>query len=201
MKYIIMAAGLGTRWNNYLGIPKHLIEINGETLLGRTTRLLKENGINDYVITSNDPRYAQYGQIIAQTHYDCEIDRFEEIITEDSICYLYGDVYYTENAIKTIVNTPTEEVLFFGHEWEIFAIKIVNKDLFFNCKAKVKELFLSHKINRCIGWEVYRCMNNIPYEEHKITNRYIKILDGTDDIDYPYEYEEFKTKIEGGANE
>ena len=37
MKYIIMAAGMGTRWNNYLGVPKHLIELNGETLLGRTT--------------------------------------------------------------------------------------------------------------------------------------------------------------------
>ena len=27
MKYVIMAAGNGTRWNNYLGVPKHLIEI------------------------------------------------------------------------------------------------------------------------------------------------------------------------------
>ena len=66
MKYIIMAAGKGTRWNNYLGIPKHLIEINGETLLARTTRLLKENGIKNYIITSSDERYKQYGTTIPQ---------------------------------------------------------------------------------------------------------------------------------------
>lgn len=201
MKYIIMAAGLGTRWENYLGVPKHLIEINGETLLGRTTRLLKENGIEDYIITCIDPSYAEYGPTMPQSKYDCEIDRFEEVQTDDSICYLYGDVYYTENAMRTIVNTPVDDVLFFGHEWEIFAIKIIDKDLFYKCKSTVKDLYLSHKINRCIGWEVYRCMHSIPYEEHRITDRYIKILDGTDDIDYPYEYEECKKKWEGVVNE
>ena len=39
-------------------------------------------------------------------------------------------------------------------------------------------------------------MHNIPYEEHKITGRYVKILDGTDDIDYPQDYEAFKKKWE-----
>lgn len=62
MRYIIMAAGKGTRWNNHLGVPKHLVKINGETLLGRTTRLLKENDINNYVITTSDSRYAEYGK-------------------------------------------------------------------------------------------------------------------------------------------
>ena len=42
MKYIIMADGQGNRWDNFNNIPKHLIEINNETLLSRTVRLLKE---------------------------------------------------------------------------------------------------------------------------------------------------------------
>lgn len=197
MKYIIMCAGNGTRWNNHLGIPKHLIEINNETLLGRTTRLLKENGITDYVITGNDERYSQYGELISQTNNDCEIDRFEESIVDDDVCYLYGDVYYTENAIKTIINTETKDVTFFGHEFEIFAIKIKNLDLFFTHKHKVKELYLEGKIDRCIGWEIYRSINNILFDEHRITEKYIKILDDTDDIDYPEDYETFKLKLEG----
>lgn len=197
MKYIIMAAGLGTRWNNYLGVPKHLIEINGETLLGRTTRLLKENGINDYVITCEDPRYAQYGPTSPQTYHDCEIDRFEEKLVDGPVCYLYGDVYYTTNAIKTIIETPANDILFFGHEGEIFAVKVKDRELFSKHKSKVKELYLSHKINRCIGWEIYRSLNNIPFNQHIISNRYIKILDGTDDIDYPVDYELFKEKMKG----
>ena len=200
MKYIVMAAGMGTRWNNYLGVPKHLIELNGETLLGRTTRLLRENGITDYVITCEDPRYAQYGPTAAQTKHDCEIDRFEESLVDGPVCYLYGDVYYSDYAMKTIVNTETDNILFFGHEWEIFAIKIQNTELFFSHKNKVKDLYLSNQINRCIGWEVYRSLNNIPFDQHIISNMYIKILDETDDIDYPYEYEEFKNRIEGVDN-
>ena len=196
-KYIIMAAGAGTRWGNYLGVPKHLIEFNGETLLGRTTRLLKENGITDYVITCSDPRYAQYGPTAEQTKHDCEVDRFEETLTDGPICYLYGDVFYSENAIKTIVNTEPKDVLFFGHEWEIFAIKIKDRNLFFSNKSRVKNLYLSGRINRCIGWEVYRSMHGIPFLKHIISDRYMKIIDETDDIDYPYEYEEFKKRVEG----
>lgn len=196
MKYIIMAAGKGTRWNNYLGIPKHLVKINGETLLARTTRLLKKYGVEDYLITCNNHCYAAYGKTIDQSLHDCEIDRFEEFPTDEPICYLYGDVYYSEAAINTIVNTKVKDVLFFGHNYEIFAIKVQNKDLFYKHKHYVKQLFLNKEISRCIGWEIYRSMNNIPFDEHKITARYIKILDGTDDIDYPADYEKFKARIE-----
>ena len=189
MKYIIMAAGQGKRWGNYLGVPKHLVEINGETLLGRTTRLLKKYNV-DYIITSSDERYKQYGKVIPQTYLDCEIDRFED--TEDQqVCYLYGDVYYTEEAIKNIVETQTDEILFFGSEFEIFAVKVVNKDLFMLHKQKVKDLYMNGAINRCIGWEIYRSLNQIPFNEHKITDRYFLIMDGTDDIDYPDDYERF----------
>ncbi len=203
MKYVIMAAGKGTRWNDYLGVPKHLVEINGETLLGRTTRLLKENGINDYVITSEDSRYAQYGPIAAQTSNDCEIDRFEESLVQDSVCYLYGDVYYTEEAIKTIINTDTKDIQYFGSKYEIFAIKINQSFIqsFFNIKNIIKQKYLSGEINRCIGWETYRYLHNIPFDEHIITDHYTYILDGTDDIDYPDDYENFKQRMEEMNND
>lgn len=191
MLYVIMCAGNGTRWNNYLGIPKHLIEINGETLLGRTTRLLKENGITDYIITGNDERYKQYGTLIAQTCNDCEIDRFEESVVKNEVCYLYGDVYYTEEAIKTIIYTDTDDILFFGNNDEIFAIKIKNTQKFFKHKNIVKEKYLKEDIWRCIGWEVYRSLNNISFDKHEIKNMFVKILDETNDIDYPEDYENF----------
>ena len=198
MKYIIMCAGNGKRWGNYLGIPKHFVKINGETLIGRTTRLLKENGIKDYIITTSDERYKEYGETRPQTYNDCEVDRFEDI-DEEEICYLYGDVYYSENAIKTIINTPTDEILFFGSEMEIFGIKIVNKDLFMEHKNKVKEAFLKKKIDRCIGWEVYKSLNDIPLNEYAITERFCLIEDETDDIDCPKNYLDFIYKIEGGG--
>lgn len=190
MKYIIMAAGEGKRWNNYLGVPKHLIEINGETLLGRTTRLLKENGIEDYVITSSDERYKEYGKVIEQSKHDCEVDRFEEL--GEPVCYLYGDVYYSEAAIKTIINTEAEDIKFFGSCVEIFAVKVKDLKLFYKHKSRVKKMYLDGEIGRCIGWEVYRSLNGIPFNQHIINSRYVHIEDETDDIDYPKDYEKFK---------
>ena len=189
MKYIIMAAGDGKRWKNYMGIPKHLVKINGETLLERTTRLLKENNVN-YAITGHDMRYTEYGDLLPQTYHDCEVDRFEQF--SESLCYLYGDVYYSEDAIKTIIETPADDIMFFGSEEEIFAVKVNDLPLFYKYKNKVKNLYMQGKINRCIGWEVYRCLNGIPFDRHIITKRYTKILDETDDIDYPEDYEKFK---------
>lgn len=195
MRYVIMADGDGKRWNNYMGIPKHLVQINGEPILARTVRLLRENGINDIVITSRDERY-NYATRIPQTIRDCEIDRFEASIVDDEVCYIYGDVYYTTEAIKTIVSTITTDIMFFGSNFEIFAIKVMNMKYFMTCKQAVKDLYINKKINRCIGWEIYRYMHNIPFEKHLITDHYTFILDETDDIDYPSDYEMFKEKIE-----
>lgn len=194
MKYIIMAAGEGKRWHNYLGIPKHLVEINDETLLGRTTRLLRENGIEDYEITANNEIYGQYGKIVEQSEKDCEIDRFTRV--GEPVCFLYGDVYYTEEAIKTIINAGVRDVVFLGSGQEIFAVKVNDLELFYEHKNKVKELYLSGKIGRCIGWELYRSINGIPLDKHWINGRYIYIEDDTDDIDYPEDYDNFRLKRE-----
>lgn len=194
MKYIIMAAGDGKRWNNYLGKPKHLIEINGETLLERTTRLLKENGINDYVITGNDERYAKYGKLIPQSNHDCEIDRFEEV--NEPVCYLYGDVYYTDLAMRIITKTNTDEIMFFGSFEEIFAIKIHDYKKFYQHKNQVKQYYLQQRINRCIGWEVYRSLGTIDFRTHEFNGRYTYILDDTNDFDYPSDLVEFNAKME-----
>ena len=198
MRYIIMADGEGKRWGNYLGIPKHLIEIDGEPIIKRTVRLLKENGIKDedIFITSRDERYV-WAQRVLQTVRDCEIDRFEESIVNGPVCYMYGDVYYTEDAMKTIVNYETDDIMFFGSDWEIYAIKAQNIKHFLKEKNKVKNKYIKGEINRCIGWEIYRSIygllleDEMDFEKHIITDGYVKILDETFDFDTPEDYDEW----------
>jgi len=61
MKYIIMADGKGTRWNNFNNIPKHFIEINGEKIIFRTVRLLNETGVEDSPISAWTYDAVDYG--------------------------------------------------------------------------------------------------------------------------------------------
>lgn len=190
MKYIIMADGKGTRWNNYHDIPKHLIEIGGETLLARTVRLLRENDPQaEIVITSHDPRYEVPGAKRYEPRNNrLEIDRFTAELIADDTCFLYGDTFYSEQVIQKIVHTSAEILLFFGNERSIVAIKVADGDRFRQHVDRVRELFLAGKIEKCIGWQVYQSFEGLPFGEKKIAADYILIQDGTEDFNSPEDY-------------
>ena len=187
MKYIIMADGKGTRWQNYNDIPKHFIEIGGETLLGRTVRLLNEGDKDaDVIITSHDPRYDVPGaRRYEPLNNHLEIDRFTEELIEDNVCFLYGDTYYSQEAMDTILQTETDEMIFFGNERSIVAIKVKDGELFRSHVDNVRKLFLEGKIDKCIGWQVYQSFTGLPFGEKKIGPSYIVLEDGTEDFNSP----------------
>lgn len=196
MKYIIMADGKGTRWNNYRDIPKHFIEIGGETLLARTVRLLRENDARaDIVITSHDPRYEVPGaRRYEPQNNHLEIDRFTEELIADDVCFLYGDTFYSESVIQKIADTPAEKLLFFGNERSIVAIKVADGALFRQHVERVRALFLAGKIEKCIGWQVYQSFEGLPFGEKTIAADYILIQDGTEDFNSPADYNRRTTK-------
>ena len=57
MKYIIMCGGEYDKFKT----PKHLSIIKGERIVDRTIRLLRENGIKDIYISSNNPLFDDCG--------------------------------------------------------------------------------------------------------------------------------------------
>ena len=190
MKYIIMADGKGTRWQNYNDIPKHLIEIDGETLLGRTVRLLNEGDPGcEVIITSHDSRYEFAGaRRYEPLHNHLEIDRFTEELIENDVCFLYGDTFYSENAIATILSTQTDDMIFFGNARSIVAIKVADGALFRRHVDRVRDLFLRGEIEKCIGWQVYQSFTGMPFGEKKIGEKFLVLEDGTEDFNSPEDY-------------
>ena len=171
MRVIIMADGQGKRWGNYTGVPKHLALVNGETILNRTVRLLKENGVNDIYITSHDKRYNIEGTIRYEPKNNVyEIDRFCACypIWEEETMFLYGDVYYTEEAIQTIVNEDKGDFTYFGRfgaskvkcHGEIFAIKVKDREKFNEACMYIRKGLEKGTIKRGIGWETYKYLRD-----------------------------------------
>ena len=196
MRYIIMADGKGTRWQNYNDIPKHFIEINGETLLARTVRLLRE-GDNDceIIITSHDSRYEVDGAVRYEPlNNHLEIDRFTEELIADNVCFLYGDTYYSEEAVNSIIETDAEDILFFGNSSSIVAVKVADGALFKMHVDNVRKLFLEGKIDKCIGWQVYQSFLGLPFGEKKIESKYVVLKDGTEDFNSPDDYNRRKIR-------
>ena len=215
MKYIIMCGGKYDKWKE----PKQLQEVFGHPLVQNTIWQLMDHGIHphDIFISSNDKRFDGFGVTRLEHKNDYETEKGKKIKgywvdgfypTLDEVTYLYGDVFYSPNAIKTIIESKTDNVLFFGSrnlnrhdnfkEWEEpFGFKVVNQRLFRAGIEACKELVDEGKTKRePISWELYRVINGYPVNEHIIGDNYVAIDDITTDIDTLEELEEFKEKFE-----
>ena len=108
MKYIIMCGGHDPE--------RHLVEIKGEPLVARTIRLLKQAGVNDIYISTNSDKFEQFGlplirpEAVERKYW---IDGAFPVLDEPT-CYIFGDVLFSPAAIKTIVETETDDVEFFA---------------------------------------------------------------------------------------
>jgi choline kinase len=188
MKYIIMADGKGTRWNNHQNIPKHFVEVDGETILARVVRLLRTfDSAADVIITSHDPRYEIQGARRYEPQNNVlEIDRFTAELIENDVCFLYGDTYYSEEAMKKIVTYQNGDVTFFGNHRSIVAIKVTNAQTFTHHVSRVRQLFLEGKIPKCIGWQVYQSYFSLPFGDQKpLTDDFVLIDSNTKDVNSP----------------
>lgn len=175
-RYVIMANGKGTRWGGHLGIPKQLIEIEGETLLRRIVRQVTSNDPTaEIVISSSDPRHDTDGALryVPRTN-EIELDRFvDELITENC-CFLYGDTYYTDDAISLIVNSSSDkEVSFYGDQRSIVGVSCHDAKLFRHHLAKVRVAYEVGWIKNCIGWQVYQSFTGRLREELIIDEYFI----------------------------
>lgn len=188
MKYIIMADGKGTRWNNYDNHSKHLCVINGETIIGRTVRLLNEMGISDVIITSHNPEMEFEGA----TRYEPkdnneEIDRFTYEFLDEEVTFLYGDTYYNEDALHKIIETKTDDILFFATSTSIVGVKVIDYVQFKQYIDYIKEQQIVGK-----GWTVYQLSNGLPIGSKEPRENLIMVSEETFDIDSPSEYKVLK---------
>ena len=207
MQYIIMCGGNYKHWEK----PRHLSVVRGEELVARTIRLLRENGIKDIAISSDNPIFEKFGVPILKHDnlYVAMNAKIEEgewfncfYPTEEPACYMFGDVYFSDEAIKTIVETETDDIEFFGSQEpfaknyikthvEPFALKVVNQKHLREAIEKTKELEKEGKFwRKPIMWELWTVIKDTPLQvkageypaEYVVINDYTCDIDWKDDI-------------------
>ena len=207
---IIMCGGYYENFKEH----KSLSIINGERLIERTIRLLKENGIKDYYISSNDDRFKEYGKILKHENTYKQINGTQEgywvdayYPTDKPCIYLHGDVYYSEDAIKTILNYKPKINTMIGNQWalniehkkvgEPFGWIIVNQKKFRKAIEETKILQDEGKCDRMpVSWELYQVLNGHDVNGFDISiDTYLPIYDETIDIDYPEQIEILNKKV------
>lgn len=131
MKYVILCGGKYTKWKS----PRWLTKINGESIVNRTIRLLRENGIANISISFSDetlretlnrecPNIPLIFNGFNDYEYDGEgyekenykgywVNGLRHLDLSDT-CYLFGDVVYSKTAIQKIIKTQTDDIEFFA---------------------------------------------------------------------------------------
>ena len=189
MKYILMCGS--TKISSET--PRHLREVCGEVLIVRTIRLLKEYGVTDMAISSLDARFDVFG--IPRLMHNSEgrwLNCFYPI--DEPVCYVFGDVYFSPAALRTIVDTQTDSIEFFASAppfakeyikpyGEPFAFKVVDTKYFFDCVERAKRYDDEHCFWRsAISWELWQVIKQTPLNIIKYDN-YTVINDYTVDVD------------------
>lgn len=188
MRYIIMAGRGGTA-----EVPRQLWKVCGEHIILRTIRLLRECGVTDIAISTQNDMFKQIGLPILR-HNNCGpwINGFYP--TDEPTCYIFGDVVFSKEAIQTIVETETDSIEFFASappfsaeypkQWaEPFAFKVVDTEYFKQCVDIVRENIGKRVWRRGpIAWELWQIIKHTPVNHIDYTN-YTVINDFTCDVD------------------
>ena len=215
MDVLILIGGKGARWNNFLGVPKHRITIDGEEISQRTVRLCKELGHNPILCDgSNDINtYGIHGEIaLSKEKYTKFHDSMQ--LWKSEMALLYGDIWFSDEGI--------EKILSFKGDWAIAGrhdkpsrLGNVHKELFGFISRNEGTTLLAKTIvdlgnmkfsSMTTGsvrvknlWGVQELLHNYPHlikqthEEYlKVTeNHYIEVNDYTEDFDNPNDYLNF----------
>lgn len=211
MRYIIMCGGNYQYWET----PRQLLKICGEEIVARTIRLLREAGVDDIAISSDNPAFEKFGVPVLKHDNDFTVLSEDGKVTgvdgywmdglyptDEPVTYLLGDVVYSPAAIRTIVDTETNDIEFFASappysdkyikSWpEPFAFKVVDTDHLYQAKQACKAFAeMGYFWRPPIAWELWTCikhgvLKNKPdvYEiNYTIINDYTCDIDAKADI-------------------
>ena len=204
MKYIIMCGGQ-YGWKK----PRQMTEIQGEPIVARTIRLLRQEGVADIAISASDRRFARFGVPVITHENDFLVENGRVVRGSwanaffpmaDPACYIFGDVVFSQEGIRKIVKTNTDGILFFGStppfsplfikEYaEPFAFKVNDQKRFRAAIDFVNAnlgtgIFCRHPI----AWELWQVINGFDVREIDFDS-VTAINDYTCDIDNPKDAE------------
>jgi len=201
-RIVILAAGDGTRWENFRGTTKHHTTVEGETLIERQIRQFSQHTSDIVMVAKNltenfssvkvftpeqDPRWLDMAKFKSSN----------EFWGDERTVLAFGDVYFTDEAIDSIVNDD-QEITFYLRKRKSSITGKPYKEIFalsFNASAKPKlqrwiEELIDQKIaNVSGGWFLYfKMLEELNLDLSDGFEReigFVHIDDWTEDFDFP----------------
>ena len=186
----ILAAGSGTRWKDYRGTPKHKVVVEGEVLIERTYRQFSQY-TDKIIIVANEEEEIAQTYIPPKDENWKDIAKFwssKDIWSDDKNVMVYADVYFTDEAVKSIME-DTHTLSFYlrskaskltkkpwGEIWGI-GFDGLSMEVLKSTMLKIIESKVEYKTG---GWRLFDQLN----KDKQIIN-VVEIDDWTEDFDWP----------------
>lgn len=226
-----MAGGPGERWGNYLGVQKHYVEIEGQVLLRRLGLQVTHSSIGCVVFVMQPGTQDEFdvgwphdpyplwaipskrrGPAAIFELFDCRNPDDPGIWNhEGRTIMFFGDVWYSDECMKTILYEPTNDKEL-GFTWfarhrravgfsensnkEIWAISFVPEaqPALAEAMRKCLDMYEAGEIKRCGGWEVYHVLRGLDPNAKQFGGGFVTIVDWTEDFDTPHDYKQWTQK-------
>lgn len=203
IRTLILAAGPGTRWRLHTGVPKHLVEVEGETLLHRTVEQFAELGEVE-IVAPADHRYTHPRARTSPARLNPangDADRFASSRhrwhPEATMVLAFGDVWYSHETVEKIKAAASGPA---GWSWvarldgSTLTGKPNGEGFAFVVRPDAHAAFLdaldrliAGRYPRKLGWDLYRILAGIPTTEHRRGPGLVDVDDWTDDFDFPHD--------------
>ena len=217
MRIIIRCAGEGTRWNNFMGVPKHLVELCGEPVLHRTLRLCNKIAPSASVhVIVRDPHDLRYHSPYASVHEDDpwpELGDVDKIFSSrrlwdptDRTVTIWGDIWWHEDTLTDVLTRHVED----WHTWfriageggELFGF-VHSADFNYRMEQAAIQVGEMHQAGHLDGagynqrsvrggWALYRVLTGARIDDHGDHGHATLVDDGwTEDMDSYRDWDEW----------
>lgn len=211
MRALILAAGNQDKWGDAFGIPKHMLQVEGQPLIHRTQHQLAANGVTDITVVAKQGHHAMFtlpGNTATQPApsprgWVQEWDGSRHLwATDDRTLIVYGDCYLTDKLAAAMCADP-------GDPWRVYARFTGSKKtgkrygemfgwvftpdahaVLDDARAKAIAAVDAGDWWRALGWEVYRIAAGLDFQTYSGREKtHAKHWsDESDDFDTPDEW-------------
>lgn len=217
MRVIVAAAGPQTKWGGHLGVRNHFMPVRTDLRTDSSVPLLDRTltqvaaYCDDVWLTVPEDDPGPYEALAAvhgvrasvQPAARNEFESSRPVWGADGLNFLIlGDVWFTDDALATVLGTSSPGFRFFGREhpsrvtgspWgEIFAQSwhsAANTEMGRLTEAVRAEQDSGRADPTKHGWTMLRLLQGTPLREHVVQPPWwVEIDDATDDVDFPHDY-------------
>ena len=197
----ILAAGSGTRWNNYRCTPKHRLLIEGEILIERTYLQFSKYADKVIIVANEEQGFAQT-YIPAENKSWRDIAKFyssRDIWTEGKNIMVFADVYFTDEAVEQIMMDPYVLSFYLRSKgshltkklWkEIWGIGFEGLSIPI-LESAILKIIESKENYSAGGWRLY---DQFTQDNQKFNS--VEIDDWTEDFDFPADIDTWEKRRE-----